>query len=95
MHNKFISLKDAVDTNPGLFKIRNSIKQSEVIEKFFNVFPEMKKVVTPVTVNKKVLSLKAESSVLRNELRLNESLIVEKINKFFNEERVRSIRFIS
>lgn len=95
MHNKFISLKDAINTNPGLVKVRNSVKQSEVIEKFFNVFPEMQKVVTPVSVNRKVLLLKAGSSVLRSELRLNESLIIEKINNFFNEERVRSIRFIS
>jgi hypothetical protein len=95
MHNKFLSIKEALNTNPGLSNVHNIVKQSEVVEKFFSVFPEMEKVVQPVRVNKKVLMLKVESSVLRSELKFNESLMVEKINKFFNEERVRSIRFAS
>ncbi|OGU77319.1 MAG: hypothetical protein A2V93_11770 [Ignavibacteria bacterium RBG_16_34_14] len=95
MHNKFVSIKEALNTNPELSNIRNIVKQSEVVEKFFSVFPEMEKVVTPVRVNKKVLMLKVESSVLRSELKFNESLMVETINKFFNEERVRSVRFAS
>ncbi len=54
----------------------------------------MVKVIEPASVNKKVLLLKVESSVLRSELRLNESVMIGKINKYFNEERVKSIRFI-
>jgi hypothetical protein len=55
----------------------------------------MKKVVKPVKVNRKVLMLMVENSVLRSELKFNEALIIEKINKFFNEERVKSVRFAS
>jgi len=95
MHNKFVSIKEALNSNPELSNVRNIVKQSEVIEKFFSVFPEMEKVVKPVRVNRKVLMLKVESSVLRSELKFNEALMVEKINKFFNEERIRSIRFAS
>jgi hypothetical protein len=95
VHNKFVSIKEAITTNPGLSNVRNIVMQSEVIENFFSVFPEMEKVVIPVRVNRKVLMLKVESSVLRSELKFNEALMVEKINKFFNEERVRSIRFAS
>ncbi len=93
MHNKFVSIKEALDTNPGLTNVRNLVKQSEVVEKFFSVFPEMAKVVKPVKVNRKTLILKVESSVLRSELKFNEALIVEKVNKFFNEKRISSVRF--
>jgi hypothetical protein len=95
MHNKFVSLKEALNTHPELSHVRNIVKQAEVVENFFSVFPEMEKVVTPVRVNRKVLMLKVESSVLRSELKFNETLMIEKINKYFNEERVRSIRFAS
>jgi hypothetical protein len=95
VHDKFVSLKEALDTNPGLTGVRKTIKQSGVVEKFFSVFPEMQKVVEPVNVIREVLLLKVESSVLRSELKFNQTLMIEKINKFFNEERVRSIRFVS
>jgi len=93
MH-KFVSLKEAFETNPGLNKIRDVVKRSDVIGKFYVVFPEMEKVVEAVSINKKVLLLRVENSVLRSELKLNESLMVERINRYFNEERVKSIRFI-
>lgn len=93
MHN-FVSIKEAFNTYPELAKTREAVKEIEVTEKFFSIFPEMVKVIEPARVNKKVLLLKVESSVLRSELRLNESVMIGKINKYFNEERVKSIRFI-
>ena len=95
MHSKFISIKEALNKDPGLNKVNNIVKQAEVVEKFFSVFPEMEKVVEPLRINRKVLMLRVESSVLRSELKFNETLMIEKINKFFKEERVRSIRFAS
>jgi hypothetical protein len=95
MHDKFISIKEALNTNPGLTSVRNFLKQAEVIENFFSVFPEMEKVVKPVNVIKKTLLLSVESSVLKSELKFNQAIMIEKINKYFNEERVTSIRFVS
>ncbi len=93
MH-KFVSIKEAFNTYSELAKTREAVKEIEVTEKFFLVFPEMEKVIIPASVNRKVLLLRVESSVLRSELRLNESLMINKINKYFNEERIKSIRFI-
>ena len=45
-------------------------------------------------VDKKTLFLKVENSVWRSELKFSESIIVEKINKFFNEERIKFIKFL-
>lgn len=95
MHDKIISIKEAVDSNPGLANIRNTLKESEVIEKFHTIFPEMQKVVKPVNVIKKVLLLKVESSVLRSELKFNQTTMIGKINKYFKEERIKSVRFVS
>jgi hypothetical protein len=95
MPDKFVSIKEALQNDPSLTNIKSIVKQSEVVEKFFSVFPEMQKLVKPVRVTKKILMLKVESPVLRNELKFNETLIVEKINKFFNEERISSVRFSS
>jgi hypothetical protein len=95
MHSKFISIKEALNKDPGLNNVNNIVKQVEVVEKFFSVFPEMEKVVEPLRINRKVLMLRVDSSVLRSELKFNETLMIEKINKFFKEERVRSIRFAS
>jgi hypothetical protein len=55
----------------------------------------MEKVVKPVNVIKKTLLLSVESSVLKSELKFNQAIMIEKINKYFNEERVTSIRFVS
>ena len=95
MRSNFVSLKEAFNTNPKLSAVRNIVKQSEIVEKFYKIFPELEKIVIPVTVKKNVLLLKSENPVLRSELKLNEVLVVNKINKFFKEERVKSIRFIS
>jgi hypothetical protein len=88
-----MSLKEVMDSHPQLANVRKVVKQSEVVEKFFYIFPEMEKVVTPVDVKRKTLLLKVESSVLRSELKFNETLMIDKINNFFNEERVKTIRF--
>lgn len=95
MHSNFESLKEVFNTHPMLSAVRSVVKQSEIIEKFYEVFPELEKIAQPVIVKKRVLLLKAENPVLRSELKLNEELVVKKINGFFKEDRIESIRFIS
>jgi hypothetical protein len=93
MHS-FMSIKDVFEKDPKLANVRKIVKQSEVVERFYEIFPDMDKVVFPKRVEKKILLLNVENPALRNELKFNEELLIEKINKFFHEERVRSIRFI-
>lgn len=93
MHS-FMSIKDVFEKDPKLANVRKVVKQSEVIEKFYEIFPDLNKVVTPKRLEKNILLLNVENPALRNELKFNEELLIEKINKFFHEERVKSIRFI-
>ena len=92
MHN-IVSLKDVFENDPKLANVRKVVKQSEVVEKFYEIFPDLVKTVIPKKVDKKILFLNVENPALRNELKFNEELLVEKINSFFKEERVNSIRF--
>jgi hypothetical protein len=93
MPDKFRSLADIIDGDPGLAPIRKIIKQSDVVIEFYKIFPELKKVVKPLKVEKKVLFISVENSILRSELKFQEGLIVSKVNKYFNEERIKAIRF--
>jgi hypothetical protein len=93
MYN-FVSIKDVFNRDPELANVRKIVKQSEVVEKFYGIFPDLEKIVFPKRVEKKTLFLNVENPALRNELKFNEELLIKKINKFFHEERVKSIRFI-
>jgi hypothetical protein len=89
----FRSLADILNKEPGLETVRKIIKQSDVVSDFHKVFPDLKKLVKALKVDNKILFLKVENSVLRSELKFKEVLIVQKINKYFKEERIKGIRF--
>ena len=93
MPDNFKSIADILKSEPGLETVRKIIKQSDVVIEFFRIFPRMKKVVKPLKVEKRILFIKVEDSVLRSELKFREVLLVEKVNKYFNEEIIKGIRF--
>ena len=95
MSSGFLSLGDIIKKEPGLAGIRKTMSESDVIAEFHNIFPELKKVAAAVKVEKKVLHLRAESPAWRNELKFKESSIIEKVNKYFGDERIKWIKFVS
>ncbi len=95
MPDGFASIEEIINTNPGLSRIKKMIRAADVVADFFKIFPEFTKSVKPVKVAKQVLYLSVENSTLRNELKLRENLIIEKINKRFSENIVSKVRFIS
>jgi Dna[CI] antecedent, DciA len=95
MPDRFESLKIIFETEPGLKVIRNIVKSGDVIAEFYKIFPELKKVVKPVRVDKRILVLISENSVMRSELKFKEKLVIDKINGYFKENRIKGIRFIS
>ena len=94
MPNKFKSLKEVFEKEPGLSRLRNIVNASRVVEDFFLIFPEFKKSVIPIKVEKKRLYLKVENPAWRNELKFKEKEITEKINMHFKTERIKWIKFI-
>ncbi len=93
MPDGFKSLKVVYISDPNLKNVRKIVKSSDVILDFLKIFPDWEKVVTPVRVDKMFLKLRVENSVLRSELKFKEKKIVDKINQFYNEERVKGIKF--
>ena len=95
MSNGFKSLGELFKNSPAFSRLREIVKSNDIIEDFDKVFPDLKKVVTAVKVEKKILKLKVENPAWRSELKFRETEIVEKINKYYKEERVNHIRFTS
>jgi hypothetical protein len=94
MPEGFKSLGDVFRREKSLKRLREIVKQSDVVLDFYNIFPDFKKVAQPQKVERKTLLLRVENPSWRNELKFKETEIVEKINKFYNEERINQIRFI-
>jgi hypothetical protein len=93
MDKGFLKLSDIVNSEPGLKGFRNTMKDIEVLDSFNELFPELIKVVRVSKVEKKTIFLKVENSVWRSELKFRESIIIEKINFFFGEERIKHVKF--
>ena len=94
MRSGFRSLKEVYQREKSLAGIRETVESAEVVVKFYEIFPNLEKVAFPEKSERKVLKLKVENPAWRNELKFMEAEMVEKINKFFNEERIIQIRYI-
>jgi hypothetical protein len=91
MRSTFMSLKEIFRRERSLSTLREIV---DVIVKFFEIFPNLEKAVIPLSCEKKVLKLKVENPAWRSELKFKEAEMIEKTNKFFNEQRINQIRFI-
>lgn len=88
MNSSFKSLKDVFNNDPELRAIRDSVKENDIVNDFFKIFPRLTKIVTSVKVNKHKLIIKVENPAWRQELKHKEESIIKKINSFYNEERI-------
>jgi hypothetical protein len=93
MHDGFLSISEIINKEPGFEKLRKVIKQYDVITGFHKIFPDLKKVAVPIKIDKKILHLKVANAAWRSELKFNQKTIIEKINTFYEEEIIRTIRF--
>jgi hypothetical protein len=93
MDSGFVRLSDIINIEPAFDGLRKKIKESEVLDTFLELFPDLGKVAKPYKIEKKTLFLKVENSVWRSELKFSENIIIEKINTFFKEERIKYIKF--
>ncbi len=93
MPKSYKSLTEVLDKDKAFSNFRKSVKENEVIIEFANIFPELSKTVSANNVNKGVLFLIVENSVLRNELYLKKNLVIEKINNHFNQQLIVDVKF--
>ena len=93
MPEHFKSLDEVFKTEPGLRKLRNIVKSSDVILDFYKIFPDLKSIAVPHKMFKKFLCIKVENAAWRSELKFKEKEIVDKINSYYNEKRIKGIKF--
>lgn len=93
MPDGFKSLKEVFNKEPELKKIRDVVKSSDIVNDFNKIFPDLEKIVTGVKTNKSTLIIKVENPAWRQELKHREESIIKKINSFYDEERIKQIRF--
>jgi len=91
----FLSISEIINREPGFEKLRKVIKQQGVIDSFHKIFPDLKKIAAPVKIEKKVLYIKVQNAAWRSELKFNQKTLIEKINSFYEEEIIKSIRLQS
>jgi len=94
MPSSFKSIKEVFKKERAFAEIRQLVDESEVVVRFYEIFPNLLKAVVPVSCEKKILKLRVENPAWRNELKFLETEIIEKINEYFIENRVNKIRFI-
>ena len=93
MPDSFKSLTDILSKDSAFENFRKSVSEQDVVNEFQKIFPDLTKTVKPNNVNKGILYLVVENSVLRNEIYLNKSVVIEKINKYFNQTLIEDIKF--
>lgn len=94
MSSSFRSLKEVFEREKSLHALRELVDSSDVVAKFYQIFTGLEKIAIPISNEKKILKLKVENPAWRSELKFKEAEMIEKINQFFNEQRINQIRFI-
>lgn len=95
MPNNFRSISDILFKEKEFSKIVIKAKEEEVINKFSEIFPELKTIAKAIKFNRKILFLKVENSVWRSELNLKQAAIISKIKNNINDIEIDRIKFIS
>jgi hypothetical protein len=93
--HKFRRISDVIQKEKDFESIRRLSEAQDVMEKFVELFPELRAFAAPVRFEKGTLNLKVENSVWRSELKFNQATLIEKLNKHFKENIVKTIRFVS
>jgi len=93
--SEFKSINEIFKSHEILANLRDSVQQSDIVESFEKIFPDLKAIVKAVRIEKKVLFLRVENSVWRSELKFRQKLIIEKINKYYSGEVIKSIKFLT
>jgi hypothetical protein len=93
MPNNFKSITEILKHERAFSNFNKSVREQDVLIEFFKIFPDLKKTVKVSNINKGILFLNVENSVLRNEIHLHKNLLVEKINKYFNSNVVNDLKF--
>jgi hypothetical protein len=87
------SISEVFKQDAALGNVRNFVRQAEVILLFSEIFPDLKNIAKAVKMDKGFLILRVENSIWRSELKFRQKYIIERINSYFDENIIKSIKF--
>lgn len=93
MSDSFKSLFEVFSSDASFGNLRDMVSRQAILDNFFTIFPGLQGHVVPVKIEKKILTLAVENSVMRSELKFHETEIIKKINEYSHDERVIKIKF--
>ncbi len=88
------SINEVLEGEKEFENLRATIKNYDVVENFKYIFPELAKIAEAVKLDRKTLFLRVENSVWKSELNFQKNALIEKINKHFKEEVIKTIKFL-
>lgn len=93
MSREIKSIGDILKNEPAFTNFVKAAKENDVAERFTEIFPDLSKIAKAEKVKHGCLYLLVDNSVWKNELNLKKTIIIDRINKFFNEQIINTIRF--
>lgn len=90
----FKSITDVIEKEKEFENLRTTVKNYDVVENFKNIFPELSKIAEAVKLDRQTLFLRVENSVWKSELNFQKNALIEKINKHFKEQVIKTIKFL-
>lgn len=94
MPQKIKSVFDIINEEEEFENLRIATKNFTVVDKFYEIFPDLAKVTKAVKVENNVLYIHVENSVWRCEINLKQKIMVQRINEYFKENIIKSIKFL-
>jgi hypothetical protein len=92
--SNFKTLEEIINSEKEFSNLNETLKNYDIVETFVKIFPELALIAQAVKVEKNVLFLRVENSVWKSELNFRKTLIVEKINRYFNNQTIKTIKFL-
>jgi Dna[CI] antecedent, DciA len=90
----FKTIEEILNKESVFSNLRETVKNYDLVDKFEIIFPELKLIAKAVKIDKQVLYLKVENSVWKSELNFRKNLVVDKVNKYSNEQVIKTIKFL-
>jgi len=88
------SIGDIINNDPVFSNLRNVMQQSDVVIEFIKIFPDLLKIASAVKVEKSTLFLRVENAAWRSEIKFKEKIIIDKVNEYFKDDRIKAVRFV-
>lgn len=87
------TIGEIIAKDKNLKKAYELMLNNEVVIEFYEIFPKLIGIATPEKIEKKILYVAVDYSVLQSELKFYETEIVKMVNDHFKEERIKKVRF--